>query len=850
MKLNSRLVLFLFFLLPALLAIAAIAEILLVPSDPTNSAFLGLSLSRLALLSFLVIATIFFAVLAGIFWKYPTQTHAWIEGQLKKKFIFVSMCGISILILITTYIILAIPEEYLHEYHAIHERARPLLAWLSIASFQVTFGLLAWYIIPNLKENLDQNIPYKQILRTGVITFCVLLGIWIFIGFTKIGVWPGNAFWGKAGVPVLWPQILLALGISIAIQFILIKKPKLSGEKSWLDIGICTLIWLAAFILWSNQSFIPGVFSTPPRPPAFQIYLASDSSVFDSAAQNLLIGGIFPAATADKPIYISFLAILHILVGSNYSNLYLLQVAIFALIPVIGYALGKTVHSRQMGIMFGVLLVFREQNAIALTNIIQVSTSKMILSEMLTTLGVLLFTLLLVKWLKKPEPLHPQLWLAGGVLGLTGLARLNALTIVPFAILSIGMALKFKLREWLLASVLFIGFVGLSIIPWSVQSYSTTNNPLAFITGKTGGVIFESRYTPVITEEKPAVAATQTPDKTPDKIPEEKAQDTKLEKYLMLGTNIAQHYIHNLISMVVMLPPSGSLYRLSDMTIRLPYWKLYWNGELQAEAYLIIFMVLSFISLGLSTAWRRSRTAGIAPLLVVLGYDISTALALTSGGRYMVPMDWCMLFYFSIGTVEITRWLWGLRGRLPTDNDPITTDNPGKRPINYAHIALIPLIFLASGSAPVLLENLPPTLYPQVSQKDFTEVVESTPELSTTESLNAISFMLKDPLIRIEHGRALYPRYYPAYHGESNLVNGPILTNRANFNRLTFYLIGTENIAVVLPISGIPNDFNTNADVWIVGCDRKDHIEALLLILQDQSSTRVYQRNPPKLTCQ
>jgi hypothetical protein len=845
MKLNSRLVSFLFFLLPAFLALAAIAEMVFIPSDPKNSAFLGLSASRLALLGFLCAAAIFFTVLAGLFWKQPARMQGWLQAKLREKTFLAGVCTASVLMLVASYIILAIPDRYLHEYYAVHERARPLLAWLCLVSLQATCSLLAWSSIPRLKAEPDAR--YKKIIRVGATVLAALAGIWIFSGLTKVGLWPGNAFWGKAGVPVLWLQILLALTISIAMQLFFIKKSDSLEKKAWLDVGICIAIWLAACLLWSNQSFIPGVFSTPARPPAFQIYPDNDALSFDSAAQNLLSGGKSFLGMDDKPLYISFLAILHMLVGSDYSTLYLLQIAVFALIPLIGYLLGKTLHSRQLGVMFAVVLVFREQNAIALTNIIQVSTSKMMLSEMLAMLGVLLFTLILVRWLKKPDPLGPQLWVAGGVLGLTGLVRLNALTILPCAILAIGLALKFKWRTWLPAAVLFVAFVGISILPWSMQSYSTTNDPLAFITGKTGGVIFNNRYTPVITEQQPT-ATPAAP--APDEPPEQKLKNTRLEKYFLLGKNIGEHYIHNLISMVVMLPPSGSLYQLSDMVIRLPYWKLYWNGELQADAYLIIFMVLSVTSLGLATAWLRSRAAGSAPLLVVLGYNISTALALTSGGRYMVPMDWCVLLYFSIGVVEITRWALTAYGWLPRNSEPIPTSGTLKKPANYVRFALVPLVFLAFGSLPVLFANLPPTRYPPASKTDLARVIASIPELSTGENSDAVSSMLKDSSLRIEHGRVLYPRYYPAFQGEIDLVNGPILTNRNNFDRLTFYLIGTSNVPVILPISDIPNDFAAGADVWVAGCHRGNYLEALLVILQDQNATRIYPQSPPKTACQ
>ncbi len=851
MKPNPRLVTPLFFLVPALLAMAMLTETLLIPSDPKNTIFLGLSTSRLALAGFLFVATLLFAILTGFSWKYPVRTRAWITDQLRKKPVFVSAWIVSFLLLTITYAILAIPDRYLHAYQAIHERARPFLTWLCITSFQGILGLVTWSVAqnPRVRENSDMTIPYKKILGIGVAVLAGMVGVWIFIGITRIGVWPGNAFWGKAGVPVLWPQILLAVSISIAIQSFLLNRLKLTGEKLWLDAGIGTALWLAAFLLWSNQSYIPGVFNTPPRPPAYQIFPSNDSQTYDLAAQNLLIGTPSTAMTIDKPLYIAFLAILHLLVGSNYSNLYLLQVAIFALIPVIGYFLGKSLHSRQLGIMFAVILVFREQNAIALTNIIQVSTAKMMLSEVLAGLGVLLLTLFLVEWLKHPDPMRAQLWMAGGVLGLTGLVRLNALTIAPLALLAIGLALKFTLKRWIIASVLFVVFLGIGLIPWSVESFRTTNDPLAFIKGKTNGVIIDNRYTPVITRNLPVPAEAPKPEVPSNEKPVEQPQNNQIAKYLLLGRKISEHYIHNLISMMIMLPPSGALYQPADMAIRLPYWKLHWDGVLQPDAYLILFMVLSFFSLGISAAWVRLKAAGIAPLLVVLGYDISTALALTSGGRYMMPMDWLVLLYFSIGVIEAKNWLFACTGWDKDTHAPAPNDDVVSRKLNYGSFASIALIFVLMGALPVFLEVLPPTRYAPVSKNDITKIIGTVPELTTTPAQTQISALLQEPGTRFEHGRALYPRYYPANQGESHLVNGPVLTNSYDFNRLTFYFIGTNSLLVILPITDIPADFSMDAEAWMIGCDRGTYVEALFVIQQENGATHLYQQSPPKMTC-
>ena len=856
MKSISRPVMTAFFALPAILGLAAVAQVLLIPADPKNTAWLGLSASRLALLAVLLAATVFSLALAVSVWKHPLQALTRIDAILRNRSVLFRACVAALALLLVSYTILAIPDRYLHQYMAVHERLRPVLTWLALVSLQAVLGMLACLATQSAATRPASSTPYRKILGMGAIILAFLLAIWIFIAVTGMGVWPGNAFWGKAGVPVLWPQTLLALLIGIVLKYLLIDKLRLPAHKTWFDIGVCIALWLAACLLWNAQTYEPGVFDTPPHPPAFQIYPSNDAFNYDLVAQSYLVGVVPANNNPDKSIYITFLAFLHQIVGDNYVNFFRLQIAIFALIPVLGYFLGKALHSRQLGSMFGIILVLREQNAIALINVIQVSTAKMILSEPLTTLGVLLFTLVFVSWLRKPDIKNPQLWLAGGILGITGLVRLNALTIVPFAVLAIGIALKLKPRAWLLASALLVGFILISLVPWTYENFRLTGDPLAFVKTKTNGVIVANRYVPVIAGEtatpdpasNPAGLVTPTPPGTALPSPGAKPAAGGIGKYILLTENIGQHYLHNLISMTVMLPPTGGLYQLHDMAVLLPFWTIHWDGSLQPDSVLILLMVLCFVALGISTSWSRGAAAGLAPLFVILGYNVSAALALTSGGRYLIPMDWGVLLYFSVGLVEVSGWVAELFGGQAEQAPTPARDAPTHRVPAWAQFTLLTAGLLFIGATPVFLRELPPVLYPAVSPGSFQQLAASLPQLSTPDAQNQIAGLLKDPLIRVGHGRALYPRDYPAKLGDFDVR--PALTRPYPFSRLTFYLLGSLNTPVVLPLGNLPDSFDTQADVWVLGCHRQDYLEAVMVILEGKSSTQVLLRSPMTGSCQ
>lgn len=832
---KTRLFLALFFCLPALEALLSIIWLASTPSDRQTALFFGLSQSRLAIAGFLFLAASGYIFLATLAWQKPLQTADWLKEKLGKPQFLIATALNSGLIFLAAGCFLAIPHEYLGKLWAIEERLRPFTLWALLVSFQILAGIIGW----QSRQKSKPRVSNRENIFPIAITLGAFLFIWIFISLTKLGFSGGNSFWSKAGVPLLWPQIFLALGFGLALHYLL---ARFVGKANliWLDLGLGLIFWLAAVILWNGQSYSPGVFNTQARPPTDEIFPINDSYVFDLAAQKMLIGRELAAEAQDKPIFIAHLVILHLLAGENFSYFYLLQIFSFACIPICGYLLGKNLHSRSLGMFFAILLILKEQNAIKLTNYIHVSTSKLILSEMLTTLGLLLFTLALIRWLKSPHLTNPALWLAGGILGLTSLSRLNAISILPAAILLIGLALKFKLKQWGPAALVFAVFLLVSTAPWLARNVAASGDPFNFIRGKTAGVIVNERYNPIIAPS--------------EKIDPLQAQPTasKPGSYLTLAEGMATNYLHNLIGVTVMLPPSLKLYRLLDL-VRLPYWKMEWDGSLLPGAFWIILAVLTLTAQGVASAWKRWRAAGLAPLTVILGYNLTTALSLTSGGRYLVPFDWVVLFYFSLGLFEAALWVLTLFG-WPKNTDvpqPLTNSSPKGKLANKPWLQ-VSLTFLLLGSLPVLLENLPPERYPKtVSLSEFISANQSLPALSSPEMTKNVRSLANDPLAKTLYGRALYPRYYGENKGDAFTIDQDPLIGSATFDHLAFLLLDSASeTPIILPFSGKISSSISGADVWVLGCQRESYVEAVLVVFRAKETLKVYQPELFKTTCQ
>jgi hypothetical protein len=121
---------------------------------------------------------------------------------------------------------------------------------------------------------------------------------------------------------------------------------------------------------------------------------------------------------------------------------------------------------------------------------------------------------------------------------------------------------------------------------------------------------------------------------------------------------IANHALHNLVGSFLSLPdsfnPGDQL--LGNLAMR-PYLNedqnALWQGGFPLDQTPMLVVNGLLLSYGIAWSWKKWRWAGLVPLLVALGYALSLGFARTSGGRYLVPMDWVIPFYYSIPIVVI-----------------------------------------------------------------------------------------------------------------------------------------------------------------------------------------------------
>ena len=103
-------------------------------------------------------------------------------------------------------------------------------------------------------------------------------------------------------------------------------------------------------------------------------------------------------------------------------------------------------------------------------------------------------------------------------------------------------------------------------------------------------------------------------------------------------------------------------------------------------------------------------------LAIFIFYNISNALARTSGGRYLVPMDWIISLYFLLGVFWLIIWLANAIGiKWELFSVPAQQDIPQQtHSRNVGSIIGILAALFGLGSLIPLSENLHPPRYQNV----------------------------------------------------------------------------------------------------------------------------------------
>lgn len=738
-----------------------------------------------------------------------------------KQTIIVSGCalfvGLGILFLLT-------PAERLGE--AFVQRIAPVIILGMVIALQILAG---WFLWLRRKIYWHQLTQWKKplIISGFVLAFFILL--WVGIAWSGIGIKRESSGWLSPGTPLLAQQLLFAMAVGLV--FILFGKALDQHRKTDLILGI--LIWLTASLVWWLEPMLRSSYFAPdPTPPNFEYYPYSDAALYDEFAQNVLIGASRQIALTHRPLYSLFLALLHGFGGYGFQKVLFIQVFTLAFVPVVGYLLASSMGGRPVGVMTALLLIFREKNSIALTNVIEVSHVKLLMSDVPTMLLMLLFIYFYIKWLQDQQNRLVLGVLAGACFGLTIFIRSQAQLLIPIVLLGLVLVNKFTWKTFFQKSMVFLLGAIVVVAPWVWRNYQLSGRAV---------VEYQGFYTRFI-----ASAYSSTPNDI-DRLPSETNEqyDMRMRNQIInfilknpveVARFYSSYFLHNEITTLAYLPMSLRFNNLKDYVDMQGFWNAPYLGEMPARTLPALFTILCIIAVGIGVAFHRHRWIGILPLLFHLGYSFSVVPVRQSGWRFILPVDWISILYFSLGLTHLSLLVFSLFSKK-IDYQPVQARAESTvSPINWKWTLPSLAAFAIFGISLPFMEWSIPERYPQLSNKQL--IQRYLPAGFVLERGEPISESVLESFLETEagsillHGRALYPSYYK--QRKINEETGQIPLEAKYYDRLQFSLIGSSSTFVFIPVDEVPSYFPHASDVFIVGCVQNDGVRALMVKVNDQ----------------
>lgn len=799
------------------LIIAGILTLLISP-DPKNAWLFGFSKLRwaLALLIFLISIGI---LVIGIRINNKGKTFIDIFFEKKNTFYYRYLWILIIFFIIWGFCSIMFPPYLFGQFANYYERIRPISVAIGLILTQFVFVSINFekkYFYNTIKVEIR-----KPSLKTALFISLLFVIIFLFIGLTKIGLVKNIPFWNVAGIPITGLQFLFAI-IAVSIFYFLISVTNNTESKKKNLIFsrfLPILIYIVTVLVWGLTPMVKHFFSLQSTPPNYQPFPWSDARWLDIGGLSILKGyGINFQLGSDKPLYMVFLAGLHLIAGNNYSILTWLQIIVLSLIPVILYLFGKQFLGRDFGLFIALITILRQRNAIVLSYKIASVNPKLLISETMTFLGIVLFSYIVFHFIKNPKP-----WLAllaGGIIGATSLIRLNPLLIFPLiGILSIISIIHLK-TKWKLIGLYTLGFL-MIFLPVLIIDFSSSSkyDPIEKFQ-----MIFKGRYslsspyaiqpsTRLFESELFGTGIENSAIKNSCDYSLVIIQSSNLTtqasiflttyKQLLIQTDhdiqvldrLVNHFLHNIATSTMSLPDGLNYDDLEHLRVR-PYWVegSGWQGDLPIIEVFIIFLNILLIAFGLAYSWNRFRWAGLSPIINFLGYDLSLSFAMTSGSRYIVPIDWILYFYYGVSVIGIIRWIIDLFNKkgeeIPSKGYAIHNEKENKKRLIQTFL----LLFIFTSLIPISNNLIPKIIKPPDSIENLNSLVKSIP--LTQEKVKNISL-----------GEVYYPYYKNDGTLDFSILKGTkIIRNTINLNRVPlkkiFYggeeiLVGKKNNEIV-----------------------------------------------------
>lgn len=697
------------------------------------------------------------------------------------------------------------------------DKLSPLLNLATLILVEI-IALILFFVV---RERAEYKKSFNSFF-VKISAVLILLGITaLYISLTDMGIAPiyvGDWARGLPAVPLLEWQIILAC--LFCVGMVIAESNRRVLKISHLDFWIALFVWLVAAVLWLSQPIVPNSSALEPLEPNFEIYPFSDAQTYDEFSQSVLIGNGFGESTIpQRPLYIVFLVLLHSLGGQNYASVIVLQSLIFALFPVLLYLFGREFFGRPIGISIALLAILRD----ATSNLVSpftgnLSYSKVYLSEIPTAMFLILFLLVGIRWIKAGFPVFSG-FLMGGILGVAMLIRTQVAVAFPMLLLFAFFAQPKKIAPIIKGALLASAMIALVISPWLWRNWKMTgqlifDNPesqlanLALRYNRLNGVNVDILPLPdeskSVYVERLTGLATRAVNQNP----------------VGIAKGIANSFLNHGVNNILLFPLRNTLGGAGELwTPTDSFWQKWEGSPTFSQSLLLVFYVFLF-GLGLGVAWYRNGWLGFLPLAVNLIYNLWTSIALLSGQRFLLAMDWSIYLYYMIGLFALLSVLLftlecGRSMILKWYEANLFSIVPQIKQANWMRYILAGIIFVGVGMSLPLSEMAFPKKYPPVGQGEVLSKLASSSVFGSSK-LTAVCFqkiVFENQLSALQ-GRALYPRYYKPGNGET--FTDSVGYKIADESRLVFQILGQTNGRVIFPMSEAPDFFPNASDVTLI----------------------------------
>lgn len=729
-----------------------------------------------------------------------------------------------------------------------------VLLALAVAGLLAVWAWVVKYQFPTESKTLGWNELGAPLLETQVfLGWGIGMGVYLLISLA----WPGGDRTGRQKTTLRW----LDIGIALTL---------------WLG---TVLLWSATptSANWFVTDPRPPNFAYYPDSDAADYDKVAQELMIGEGYEFAGLPYI------RRPLHGLYLLALHGIAGQDYPTLINYQILILATLPLLIYLLASLLSNRLAGLFAAVFIALREANSIVLASRITTSNARTLLVDLPTALVVVLFVLVFVVGLRAKARKPVLFLVVGGLLGMLVLLRPEMVILVIPSVLILLAAFWKQSRWFLASLGMIVLGGALVLSPWMWRNWQATGrlvvgedpsfriysileryreqiSPAPTPTpGEIPAIDLQSKLrierssmaglmpasysimAPAIVVDDPA---------PPPAEPEQAPTSGNLMDLLgslatfiranagQLGRQFLAHYMNSQMQVILVLPtefrPARSAigfiaHRQPDMLwaeccmvtgyVRdMPYWRK-WSGQLTPAALFLFLINLTLIGAGVLRAWKKEKVIGLVPLIFCITHLLSNAVFRNSGGRYILPVDWAGVVYFSIGLAVFSQWAVNLfagprfqdRAAWVEMEAETQAAGPSRSVWRMPGFYLAAIGLLLLGCVMVASERLPSKRYTEQLKEAMLQAVMQSDRLSVDDR-QWLASSIQDGAT-VEAGRGLYPRYIRPRDVE---FAGKTLGVDLPYRRIEFELIGPANRSVVLPLDDQPDVFPQAADVLLI----------------------------------